>query len=149
MILRPGRPQVWCIRCYTEGHLVNESPQMRGMGPPRNPMGPSPRPTGGVVQVSANLPFHHPTPYHSFQGSQAALVVEYCEICRIHGHGLRHCPIMHKYSIVPNTVHCEFCASTTHTTNHCRALDALAGRLDRIAFRVNENPQGLRRGRGG
>jgi hypothetical protein len=49
---------------------------MRGMGPPQNPMGPSPGPTGGVVQVSVNLPFHNPTPYHAFPGSQ----VEYCEI---------------------------------------------------------------------
>jgi hypothetical protein len=24
MIPRPGQPQVWCIRCYTKGHLVNE-----------------------------------------------------------------------------------------------------------------------------
>ena len=34
MIPRPGRPHVWCIGCYTEGHLVNECPQMRGMGAP-------------------------------------------------------------------------------------------------------------------
>jgi len=59
------------------------------------------------------------------------------------------CPIMQKYSTVPNIVHCEFCASTTHTTNQCRSLDALANRLDRKIFRVNENPQGLRRGGGG
>jgi hypothetical protein len=45
MIPRPGRPQVWCTRCYTEGHLVNECPRMRGMGPPQNLMGPSPGPT--------------------------------------------------------------------------------------------------------
>jgi hypothetical protein len=25
-IPRPGRPQVWCTGCYTEGHLVNECP---------------------------------------------------------------------------------------------------------------------------
>jgi hypothetical protein len=56
---------------------------------------------------------------------------------------------MKKYSTVPNIVHCEFFASTTHTTNECRALDALEERLDRTTFRVNENPQGLERGRGG
>jgi hypothetical protein len=56
---------------------------------------------------------------------------------------------MQKYSTVPNTIHCEFCTSTTHTTNQCRALDALADRLDRTTFRVNENPQGPGRGRGG
>jgi hypothetical protein len=122
---------------------------MRGMGPPQNPMGPSPGPMGGVAQVSVNLPFHNPTPYHAFPGSQAAPTVEYCEICRIHGHGPRQCPIIQKYSTVPNTVHCEFCASTTHTTNQCRVLDALADRLDRTTFRVNETPQGPGRGRGG
>jgi hypothetical protein len=31
MIPRLGRPQVWCIRCYIEVHLVNECPRMRGM----------------------------------------------------------------------------------------------------------------------
>jgi hypothetical protein len=56
---------------------------------------------------------------------------------------------MQKYSIVQNKVHCEFCTYTTHTTNQCIALDALADRLDRTTFRVNENPQGLGRGRGG
>jgi len=119
------------------------------MRPPQNPMGPSQGPTGGFAQVSANLPFHNPTPYHAFPGSQAAPTVEYCDICRIHGHGSRQCPIIQKYSIVPNIAHCDFCASTTHTTNHCRVLDALANRLDRTTFRVNETPQGPRRGRGG
>jgi len=38
--------------------------------------------------------------------------------------------------------------STTYTTNQCQELDALADRLDRTTFRVNENPQGLGRGRG-
>jgi L-amino acid N-acyltransferase YncA len=35
-------------------------------------------------------------------------------------------------------VHFEFCASTTHAMNQCRALDALADRMDRTSFRVNE-----------
>jgi hypothetical protein len=96
------------------------------MGPPQNLMGPSPGPTGGVAQVSMNLPFHTPTPYHAFLGNQASSSVEYCEICRIHGHGPRQCPIIQKYSTILNIVHCEFCASTMHATNQCRALDALA-----------------------
>jgi hypothetical protein len=75
-----GQLQVWCTRCYTEGHMVNECPRMRGMGPPQNPMGPSPGPTGGVAQVSVNLPFHTPTPYHSFLGNQAVPSIEYCDI---------------------------------------------------------------------
>jgi hypothetical protein len=110
------------------------------MGPPQNLMGPSLGPMRGVAQVSVNLPFHNPTPYHAFPRSQATPTVEYCNIFRIHGHGPRQCPIIHKYSIVPNIVHCEFCVSTTHTNNQCRVLDALADRLDRTTFRVNETP---------
>jgi hypothetical protein len=104
---------------------------------------------GGVAQVSMNLPFHNPTQYHAFPGGQATPAIEYCEICRIHGHGPRQCPIMHKYSTVQNKIHCEFCASTMQTTNQCRVLDALVNMLDRTTFRVNENPQGPGRGRGG
>jgi hypothetical protein len=81
MILRLGRPQVWCTRCYIEEHMVNECPRMRGMGPPQNNMGPSSGPMGGVVQVSANLPFHNPTPYHAFLGNQTVPGLEYCKIC--------------------------------------------------------------------
>ena len=55
------------------------------------------------------------------------------------------CPILQKYSTVPNNVYCEFCVSTTHTIEQCRALDALADRLDRPSYRVNE----AARGRGG
>jgi hypothetical protein len=93
-----------------------------------------------------NLPFHNPTPYHAFPSNQAVPSVEYCEICRIHGHGLRQCPIIQKYSTVPNIVHCNLFSSTTHATNQCRALDALVDRLDRTSFRVNETPLKLGRG---
>jgi hypothetical protein len=41
-----------------------------------------------------------------------------------------------------NTMYCELCGSPSHNTNQCHALDALADRLDRSAFRVNEGPQG-------
>jgi hypothetical protein len=90
----------------------------------------SPGPMGGFLQVSTNLPFQNPTPYHDFPGGQEAPTNEYCEILQTHGHGPRQFPIMKKYSTVPNTIQCEFYASTTHTTNQCRALDALADRLD-------------------
>jgi hypothetical protein len=112
-------------------------------------MGPSLGPTGGFAQVSVNLPFHTPTPFHAFIGNQAAPSVEYCEVFRIHGNGPRQCPIIHKYLAIPNIVHCEFCASTKNATNQCRALDALADRLDRTSLRVNETPQGPKIGRGG
>jgi hypothetical protein len=46
-------------------------------------------------------------------------------------------------------MHCEFCASTIHATNQCRVLDAVADRIDRTSFKVNETPQGLGRGHGG
>jgi hypothetical protein len=38
--------------------------------------------------------------------------------------------------------------STTHATNQCRGLDALANRLDQTTFKINETPQGLGRGHG-
>jgi hypothetical protein len=63
-----------------EGHMVNECPQIRGMGPPQNMMVPPPGPAGGVMQVSTNLPFHNPTPYHAFLGGQATPTTKYCEI---------------------------------------------------------------------
>jgi hypothetical protein len=56
---------------------------------------------------------------------------------------------MQKYLIVPNTIHREFYAYTTHTTNQCRAFDALADMLDQKTFGVNHNPQELGRGQGG
>ena len=96
---------------------MNECPRMRGMGPPQNLMGPSPRPTGGISQVFVSLPFHTPTPYHAFPGNQAVPSVKYCEIFRIHGHGPRQFPIIHKYSTVLNIVQCEFCEFTTHAKN--------------------------------
>jgi hypothetical protein len=148
-IPRSGQPLVWCTRCYTEGHLANKCLRGRGMGPPQNTMINPLGPMGGVAQVSTNLPFYNPSPYHAFPGGQATPIAEYCEIYRIHGHGPRQFPIMVKFLTVPNTIHCEFCASTTHTTNQCRALDALADILDRTTFRVNEKPQGPGRGQGG
>ena len=61
------------------------------------------------------------------------------------GHQPQTCLIFQKYSNVPNNVYCEFCASTTHNTKNCRALDALVDQLDQPSYRVNEAP----RGRGG
>jgi hypothetical protein len=146
---RPGRSHVWCTRFYKEGHLANECPHMRGMGPLHNPMGPYSGPTGGVAQVSSTPSFHTPWLYNSFPGAQTSQTTEYCEICRMHGHVPRKCPIMHKYMTSPNTIHCDFYTSTTHATNQCRALDALSNILDRTTFRINETPLGPRRGQGG
>jgi hypothetical protein len=99
------------------------------------------------VKVYVNLPFHSPTSYHAFPSNQESPSVEYWEIYRIHGNAPRHCPVIHKYYTVPNIVHCVFFTSTTYDTNHCRALDALVDILDQTSFRVNETPQGPRRGR--
>jgi hypothetical protein len=67
-IPRLGRPQVWYTGCYMEGHLANECSRMRGLGPPQNMIVTPSGPMGGVVQVSMNSSFHHPTPYHTFPG---------------------------------------------------------------------------------
>jgi hypothetical protein len=137
---RLGRPQVWCTRSYTEGHMENECLCMRGMGPPHNLMGPSLGPMGGVAQVLVTPPFHTPDLYNTFPGAQSSQTIEYCKICRIHRHALRQFPIMQKYTTAPNKIHCELCTSTTHAKNQCRAMDALADILDLITLRVNETP---------
>jgi hypothetical protein len=128
-IPKPRRPQVWCTRFYMEGHLLNECPRIWGLGSPQSLTITPPGPTRGISQVS-NSPFHHPTPYHAFPGGQAATTTKYCDICQTLAHGPRQCPIMKKYSTVPNIVQCEFYASTTHNTNQCRVLDSLVDMLD-------------------
>jgi hypothetical protein len=101
---------------------------------------------GRICASIYKLTIPYPNPYHSFPGNQVVPSVEYCEICRIHGHGPRQYLIIYKYSMVLNIVHSKFCAYTTHATNKCRSLDALADILDQTSFRVNETPQGLGRG---
>jgi hypothetical protein len=64
-----------------EGHLANKFLRMRGMGPLQNSIVAPLGPTGGIVQVSTNLPFHNPTLYHAFPGGHTAPTTEYCEIC--------------------------------------------------------------------
>ena len=111
------------------------------------------RPTGGVAQVATSTPFHGPVQYHAFPNNQALLTNEYYEIFRTHGHPPWHCPILRKSYSATNTLYCEFCGSSTHGTERCRALDALADRLDRTTSRVAEGSQeygaGCGRGIGG
>jgi hypothetical protein len=53
--------------CYTEGHVENECPILRGIGPSNTPMAPPPvGPVGGVAQVATTTPFHGPIQYHAF-----------------------------------------------------------------------------------
>lgn len=128
---------------------MTECRRLRGVGPPSQPMAPPPAgPLGGVAQVTTTAPFHGPIQYHAFPNHQGTQNNDYCEICRSHGHPPRHCPLQ-KYTPVQNTIYCELCGSPTHTTKQCRALDALADKLDRSAFRVDEAPQGFGGGRRG
>jgi hypothetical protein len=115
------------------------------MRPIQNMMGPS-RPTGGVAKVFVTPPFHTPGLYNTFLGVPTPPTMEYCEIFRIQEHAPRKCPIMKKYTTVPNKIHCEFFTSTTHAKSQCRSLYTLADRSDWTSFRVNEAPQGPRRG---
>jgi hypothetical protein len=112
---------------------------MRGIRHLKNPMGPS-GPMGGVVKVFANPPFHIPSLYNTFPGTPTHQTTEYCDIFQTQGHALRQCPILQKYLTTPNKINYDFCASTTQATNKFRALDALADKLDRTSFRVNETP---------
>jgi hypothetical protein len=97
--------------------------------------------------VFVNPPFHTPGMYNTFPEVSTPQTTKYCDICRTQGHAPRKCPIMQKYTTVPNKIHCEFFASMTHATNQCRALDALADRLDWTSFRVNETPRDLEEAR--
>jgi hypothetical protein len=142
---RLGCPQVWCTGCYIERNL-NECPWMRGMGPLQNSMGPSSRPMGEVFKVFVTPPFHTLGLYNTFLGTPTPQTTEYCGFFQTQGHAPRKCPIMQKYTIAPNKINYDFCASMNHAKNQCRALDALADKLDRISFRVNETPQGPQRG---
>ena len=144
--VRPTRPNVWCTHCLVEGHVATECPRLRGAG-----AGPSvaaiqggPPPGSGVAMNPQGV-YQPQQTYAGFPPQPGSSTTEYCEICRMLGHPPRMCPILQKYSTVPNNVYYEFCVSTTHNTEQCRALDALADRLDRPSYRVNEAP----RGRGG
>jgi hypothetical protein len=63
------------------------------MGPPQNLMGPPIGPMGRVVQVSTNLPFHNPTPYHAFPGSQATPTVSIVKFVESMGMGQDSAPL--------------------------------------------------------
>ena len=92
----------------------------------------------GVVQVATTTPFHTMMRYQAFLPNPLTQTNECCEICRNHGHPSRNFSILQKYSFAQNTVYFEFCGSSMHISNQCRSLDALANRLDRTSFRVNE-----------
>jgi hypothetical protein len=57
--------------------------------------------------------------------------------------------ILQKYTAASNPMYCELCGSSSHNTNQCRTLYALANRLDQSAFWVNEGLGRGHRGRGG
>jgi hypothetical protein len=59
-----------------EGHVENEFPRLRGMGPSN--MDPPPvRPMGGVTQVVSTTPFHGPIQYYAFSNNQGGQSDEY------------------------------------------------------------------------
>lgn len=91
------------------------------------------QPTTGVAAVGAQ---------GTFPGRNTQ---DFFEVCRAYGHLPWMCTILKKYSNVPNNTYCEFFTSTTHYTDQCRALDALAKRLDKSTFRVNESNKGGKR----
>lgn len=129
------RPNVWCTHYLIEGHVAIECPRLRGTSSSAGLAGSSGTPPIAIVAVV---------------GSQGAFPSrnspEYCEVCRSYGPLPRLCPISQKYSNVPNKNYCELCASTTHHTDQCQAMDDLAERLDRSTFKINETGHG---GQGG
>jgi hypothetical protein len=49
----------------------------------------------------------------------------WCEICKTHGHGPYHFPIMHKYKTVPKNIYSIFCKSVGHGDRDCRTLELM------------------------
>ena len=129
--IRPAISNVWCTHCLVEGHVATKFPRLRGTG-----VGPSVAaiqggpPTGGGAVLNPQGIYQLQQPYARFPSQPNPTATEYCEIFRTMGHPPRMCLILQKYSNVPNNVYCEFCASTIHKIEQCRALDALADWLD-------------------
>ena len=124
------------MSCKTEGHHADECPLLRG----------------GVAQVASTAPFQNATPFKITAPFQNAQSGDYCYIFCTYGHRAQHCPILHKYSLVPHTVHCDFCGTSTHSTDKCMAFEALEKRMERTSLKVADNspPQGGGcRGQGG
>ena len=124
--IRPARPNVWCTHCLVEGHVATECPRLRSLG-----VGPSiavvqgTPPIGGGALISPQGVYLPQQPYAGFPHQPTQAATEYCEICQTVGHQPQTCLILQKYSNVSNNVYHELCASTTHSTEQCRALDAL------------------------
>ena len=142
-LVRPARPNVWCTHYLVEGHIATECPRLRSVeaGPSLAAIQGGP-PLGGGAAMNPQGIYQPQQTYAGFPLQPGSSTTEYCEIFRTLGHPPRMCPILQKYSMVPNNVYCEFCVSTTHNTEQCRALDALADRLDHPSYRVNDAPMG-------
>ena len=126
-LVRPARPNVWCTHCLMEGHVAKKCLRLQGanVGISAAETQGAP-PVDGVAQINTQG-LYQPQPHFPwFPNQQNQTAVECYEICKGIGHPPRLCPILKKYSNVPNNIYCEFCAYTTHTTNQCRAFDALA-----------------------
>jgi hypothetical protein len=105
---------------------------------------------GGVVQVLLLHAISWAVQYHAFLNNQGGQSVEYCKRFKSHRHSHGHFHILHKYTPVLNTMYCDSMVHPLITPISVRDLDALADRLGRSAFKVNEGPQGPGRGhRGG
>jgi hypothetical protein len=61
----------------------------------------------------------------------------WCEICKMHRHDPYHCPMMHKYKIVPKSSYCNFLKSVGHDDKDCRTLD-LMREISLDTYRVQE-----------
>ena len=129
--IRPARPNVWCTHSLVECHIATECPRLRGAGvrPSVAAIQGGPPLVGGA-EMSPQGVYSPQQPYAGFPPQPNATTTEYSEIFQMMGHQPRMCPILQKYSNIPNNAYYEFCASTTHKTEQCRALDALVNRLD-------------------
>lgn len=102
---------------------------------------------GNIAQVSSTDTYQGHTQCHMFPNDHGMYSNDFCEIFHSYGHSPWLCPILKKYSNVPNSIFCEFCVSPMHNTNQWKSLDAMADWLHHMEFRVNEATH--RRGCGG
>ena len=104
------REEVWCTRCYIEGHHKDQFPEFCNyllLGPPN-------------MLNQGGLPW--------------------CRICQTHGHRHEECVYLQKMVSKPVNLFCIFCRSIGHEGKDFRAYDLLQERtMDAYYMKGEEN----------
>ena len=117
---------MWCTHCLMEGHVATKFLRLQEENIGTLATGTQGAPlVDGVTQINTQGLYQPQPHFLGFPNQQNQTKAECYEICKGIGHPPRLCPILQKYSNVPNKIYYEFCASTTHHTEQCISLDAL------------------------